>query len=133
MKKILAFIFLVSLISFSQVQFVLADSSTSTKNQALDQLHSSAKGAGLPEESKDPRILASEIVKAFLGLVGTIAIFLFVYSGYLLVTSHGDSDKVGKASKIMTGAVIGILLILLSFSITNFIGNRIQKEINQTK
>ena len=81
---------------------------------------------------KPSLISSSRVIKIFLSLLGTMAIFLFVYSGYLLITSHGESEKVTKARKIMTGAVIGMLLILLSFSITNFVGNKLQENINQT-
>ena len=107
-------------------------STKSTKDSALEQLHAGANGAGLQEQSSDPRIIASRIIKTFLSLLGTMSIFLFVYAGYLLITSHGESEKVTKARKIMTGAVIGMLLILLSFSITNFVGNKLQESINQT-
>ncbi|EKE07505.1 MAG: hypothetical protein ACD_18C00064G0004 [uncultured bacterium] len=103
----------------------------STKNSAIQQLNASASGAGYTHTAIDPRIMAANIIKIFLGLIGTVAIFLFVYAGYLLITSHGDSAKMGKASKIMTGAMIGILLILLSFSITNFVGKKLQQGITQ--
>ncbi|OGH85864.1 MAG: hypothetical protein A2493_02350 [Candidatus Magasanikbacteria bacterium RIFOXYC12_FULL_33_11] len=131
-KIILTLIFSVLFLSPS---FSLAQTNTSTKStkdSALEQLHAGANGAGLQEQSSDPRIIASRVIKIFLSLLGTMAIFLFVYSGYLLITSHGESEKVTKARKIMTGAVIGMLLILLSFSITNFVGNKLQENINQT-
>jgi branched-subunit amino acid transport protein AzlD len=136
MKNIFRALFFISisLVFFSQNNFVLAETPTttsSTKDSALQQLHAGAKGAGLQEESTDPRIIASKIIKIFLSLVGTVAIFLFVYAGFLLITSHGESEKVKKASKIMTGAVIGILLILLSFSITNFVSNKVQDSITR--
>jgi hypothetical protein len=115
---------------FSSTNLVLA---TTTQGMALEQLHAGADGAGITKESPDPRIVAAKVIKNFLGLLGAMAMFLFVYAGYLLITSHGESEKLGKASKIMTGAVIGLLLILLSFSITNFVGNKIQQSINQER
>ncbi|PIZ95795.1 MAG: hypothetical protein COX80_03625 [Candidatus Magasanikbacteria bacterium CG_4_10_14_0_2_um_filter_33_14] len=131
-KIILTLIFSVIILSPSLSLAQTNTSTKSTKDSALEQLHAGANGAGLQEQSSDPRIIASRIIKTFLSLLGTMSIFLFVYAGYLLITSHGESEKVTKARKIMTGAVIGMLLILLSFSITNFVGNKLQESINQT-
>ena len=104
---------------------------TSTKSSVIEQLNAGAKGAGLEAHGTDPRIFATRIIEVFLGLIGTMAMFLFVYAGYLMITSHGDGTKVEKARKIMTGAIIGIFVILLSFSITNFVGRKLQEKINQ--
>lgn len=106
--------------------------STSTKAAALEQLNIGGKGAGYENVPSDPRAITAKVIDVFLGLIGTVAVFLFVYAGYLLITSHGDEGKLTKARQIMTGAIIGILVILLSFSITNFVGKKLQQNINET-
>jgi len=126
----LALVFVVGLFVVSK-DFVLA-TTTTTRGSAIEQLNAGGIGAGFANVPADPRVIATRIIDVFLGLIGSVAIFLFVYSGYLLITSHGDPDKFTKARKIMTGAIIGILLILLSFSITNFVGKKLQQNINQT-
>ncbi|MFA7314588.1 MAG: hypothetical protein WC025_01490 [Candidatus Magasanikbacteria bacterium] len=131
-QRLILFLFLFFVFSFTfDIKSVLAETS-STKSSAIDQLHAGAEGAGIAIDSTDPRIIATKVIKIFLSLLGSMAIFLFVYAGYLLITSNGDSAKLGKAGKIMAGAIIGLLLILLSYSITNFVGTRLQQNINQT-
>ncbi len=109
--------------------FVLAV--TSTKGSALEQLRAGADSAGITGNQTDIRIIVAKIIKIFLGLLGSFAIFLFVYAGYLMITSNGEETKLTKSKKIMAGAIIGLLLILLSYSITNFVGTRIQQNVSQ--
>ncbi|PIR78085.1 MAG: hypothetical protein COU28_03575 [Candidatus Magasanikbacteria bacterium CG10_big_fil_rev_8_21_14_0_10_36_16] len=113
--------------------YTLSASTTSIgiTQSAVEQLDAGAAGAGYDHTPTDPRIITTRVIEVFLGLIGSMAIFLFVYAGYLFITSHGDTAKLSKASKIMTGAVIGMLLILMSFSIANFVGKKLQQSINQ--
>ncbi|OIO18950.1 MAG: hypothetical protein AUJ23_02770 [Candidatus Magasanikbacteria bacterium CG1_02_32_51] len=104
---------------------------TSTKGSALEQLRAGADSAGITGNQTDIRIIVAKIIKIFLGLLGSFAIFLFVYAGYLMITSNGEETKLTKSKKIMAGAIIGLLLILLSYSITNFVGTRIQQNVSQ--
>ncbi|MFA7245047.1 MAG: hypothetical protein WC070_02585 [Candidatus Magasanikbacteria bacterium] len=131
MKKgkifILSIFFLFAVSLFLPDSLVLADA----KSDAIQQLKASGGTSGYGTDTTDPRIVAAQIVQSFMGLLGSVFIFLFVYSGYLLITSHGDSEKVSKARKTMTGAIIGILVTLLSFSIANFVGKNIQDVANQ--
>ena len=44
---------------------------------------------------------------------------MVIYGGVLYVTSAGDTASVDKAKNILLYAVVGIVLILLSFAIVN--------------
>jgi len=59
-------------------------------------------------------------INIVLGLLGIITLFLTVYSGFLYLTSRGDKDAVEKAKKILTYSVIGLVVIIASFAITNY-------------
>lgn len=65
------------------------------------------------------RALARTIVNFFLYFLGFIATIMIIYGGILYVTSAGNDDNVGKAKKILLYAVVGIVVILLSFAIVN--------------
>lgn len=65
------------------------------------------------------RTLARTIVNFFLYFLGFIATIMIIYGGVLYVTSAGNDDNVGKAKKILLYAVVGIIIILLSFAIVN--------------
>lgn len=53
---------------------------------------------------------------------GAVAVIFIIYAGAKMVTSGGDQKKVDSARKTMTWAIIGLILILLSFAIVNFLG-----------
>jgi len=54
---------------------------------------------------------------------GTIALFLIIFSGIKFITSGGDPKQVEGARKTAVWAIIGLVVILLSFAIVNLISN----------
>jgi len=75
--------------------------------------------AGLPQQSLP--ILIARIIRAVLGVLGIITVILVIYAGFLYMGSHGDPAKVAKAKKIITNAVIGLVIIFSSYSIASWI------------
>ncbi|MDO8435094.1 MAG: Ig-like domain-containing protein, partial [bacterium] len=71
--------------------------------------------------SGDPRIIAAKIIQLFLGFVAIVVLGLILYGGYAWMTSQGDEEKVEEAKKILTNAVIGLVIIIASVAITQFI------------
>ncbi|MBD3311357.1 MAG: hypothetical protein GF349_02570 [Candidatus Magasanikbacteria bacterium] len=65
------------------------------------------------------------VVKAALSLVGIIFTLLLVYAGYLWMTARGEEDKVNKATKIIQAAIVGLIITLAAYSITNFVVPRV--------
>ncbi len=69
----------------------------------------------------DIRIYIGRVVKAFLALLGIIAVALIIYAGFLWMTSAGNPEKIDRAKKIIIDAVIGLLIILSAYAIVAFI------------
>ena len=65
----------------------------------------------------------TRIINYFLGLLGLVAVGFLIYAGVLMVTAGGNEEQVGKARKIITYAVIGIVIILLSYTIVTFVSS----------
>ncbi len=80
----------------------------------------------------DPRIIASRIINVVLGVLGTIATILVFYSGFLWMTAAGDDEQIGKAKNIMTAAIIGLVVILASYSISTFFVKSAYQAVNNT-
>ena len=74
-------------------------------------------GLGTPT---DPRIIAANIIRTILGLLGIIFFALTVYAGYLWMTAGGEDEKVTKAKSLLMQAVIGLAIILSAYGITLF-------------
>jgi len=71
----------------------------------------------------DIRITIARIIRAFIGLLGIIAVLIILYGGYVYMTSAGNPEKIEQAKKILRNAIIGLLIILSSFAIVSFILN----------
>lgn len=52
---------------------------------------------------------------------GTVAVLVIIIAGFYFITSRGDSSKVQVAKNAILGAVIGLIIILLAFIITQFV------------
>ena len=78
-----------------------------------------------PLGNEDPRVIAARIIQVFLGFLGAVALVLFIYAGFIYMTSGGDSKKIEKAKQIMVNAIIGLAIIIMSFAIVSFILSRL--------
>ena len=74
--------------------------------------------------AKNPREIAAKVVNISLGFLSIVAVFIILYGGYLWMTSQGEQDKVEKAKKVLTSAVIGLIIILSAWAIAWFIISR---------
>jgi NADH:ubiquinone oxidoreductase subunit 4 (subunit M) len=130
-------IFFVIALSFGFLipnNFVIATNSTTEKLldsiNAQNQAFEKTSEVGAPT---DIRIIVAKIIKIFLGFVGFLATAYLVYGGYMYMTSAGNETRASDASKIMLYSALGILIILASYSITNFVYNSFQKSLKQTE
>lgn len=67
-------------------------------------------------------VVFNNVIRAALIFVGAIALIFIIYAGFSFITSGGDPKKVQGARQIMTYAIIGLTIVLLSFAILYFIG-----------
>ena len=58
-----------------------------------------------------------------LSLSATIFLALTVYSGILWMTARGNEDQITKAKSILTTSIIGLIISLAAYGITNFVVN----------
>ena len=61
------------------------------------------------------------VVNIVLSFSGVIFMGLMVYAGYLWMTARGDESKIDKAQSIIRSAIIGMIVTVGAYSITNFI------------
>jgi len=65
-------------------------------------------------------ILSISIAKWALGLVGTIALIMFIYGGFTLLISAGAPASIEKAKKAIIAAVVGLAIVFSSYLIVKF-------------
>jgi len=69
----------------------------------------------------DALSLGQKIMRAILGLAGSLALLFFVWAGFKMIISQGNASKFGEAQKMMTTAVVGIFIVLLAWTLVNFV------------
>lgn len=92
-------------------------------NQCIAAVSSEEQKTTLPNPigTTDVKVLIARIISTVLGLVGAIALALFVYGGLVWMTAGGSPDKIKKGKDILVWAVLGLALIFASYIILNFI------------
>lgn len=65
------------------------------------------------------------IINFFLLIGGLTAFFYVLYGGFTYLTAGGDPGKAATGQKYIVNAIIGVVIIFLSFSLINFVINRI--------
>ena len=68
-----------------------------------------------------PQQIAALIIQAVLTFLGIIFIALIIYGGFLYMTAMGESEKVKKGKNVIIYSVIGLIIILTAYAITNFV------------
>ena len=57
-------------------------------------------------------------------LAGLAAVIIIVVAGIMYAISSGDSGKITKAKNMILYAVVGLVIVLSAFAITNFVSGR---------
>jgi len=111
MKKLL-FFSLFLLITFFYVSFAMAEGtgpavgSGSSGGKSEPVTLTNPLGTGVT-----PQIFIGRIIKAILGIVGSLALVMFVYGGFNIMTAAGTAEKVEKGKQILVWATIGLIVI----------------------
>lgn len=71
--------------------------------------------------NQDVRISVALIIKFILGFLALIFLILTLYAGFTWMTSAGNDDQITKAKNILWGAVVGIVIVLFAYAITEFV------------
>lgn len=72
--------------------------------------------------SKDPQEIVKKFITVGLGMAGGIALLSFLAAGFIYSTSQGNAERTRSAREMMTSSIIGIIFVLLSVTMLQFIG-----------
>jgi hypothetical protein len=105
-KKIISFL-LISLVLVSSIGVCYA---TTADNELTNPLGTTS----IPD-------LIGRIIKGALGVVGSLALLMFIFGGLTWMTSGGNEEKIKKGKGILIWAVLGIVTIFTSYSVLNLV------------
>jgi hypothetical protein len=85
-------------------------------------LFTTAKEAGLTKTgSGDLPTLAGNVLGTALSFIGVLFFALMVFGGFMWMTARGNEEQTKKALSTITAAVIGLIIVLSSYTITSFV------------
>ncbi len=61
------------------------------------------------------------IATGILGVIGSIVLLMFVYGGYVWITSFGREERVTRGKDTMNHAILGLALVLGAYALMNFV------------
>ena len=114
MKKVIVFTFLL-MFSFFLISapYVLAGSEPCTGDSCT-----------LPNPLgtvSSPQVLIGRVINSVLGIVGSLALMMFVYGGLTWMISSGNQEKIKKGRDIILWSAIGLVVIFMSYALTRFV------------
>lgn len=89
-----------------------------------------ASDAGLG--STDLVTTIASIIQVALGFLGIVAVVIILLGGFKWMTSGGSEDKVKGAKKLIFSGIIGLVIVLSSFAIAQFVVGSISTATTKT-
>lgn len=80
-------------------------------------------GATLTLGTADLKETVVNILNLVLGLLALIAVIMVIIGGFTWLTAGGNEEKVDKAKKIISSAVIGMIIVLLAWAIVIYVAD----------
>ena len=124
-RKIIALIVLTFIFSFNIifVETILASPKTTstTTTSTVSLVPQGTKYNTGDYELNDFVQVGVNVTKIILGTVGSLSLLMFVYGGVMMLISAGNSEQVSKAKGIIMAAIIGLVIVFVSYIIVSFV------------
>jgi hypothetical protein len=75
---------------------------------------------GLPKDQPIPTLLG-KIINSVLGIIGSLALVMFIYGGATWMLSVGNQEQVTKGKNILIWATAGIVVIFTAYALVRFV------------
>ena len=85
-----------------------------------DQSDAFRQSAGFQEGLTIGGVIAT-VIKAVLGFLGIIFVIIIIINGFKWMTAGGNEDQVKEAKQSIKNATIGLIIVLMAYSITHFV------------
>ena len=73
----------------------------------------------------------SAIIRTILGFLGIVAVVIILFGGFQWMTAGGSPEKVKGAKTLIIQGIIGLVIVLCSFAIAQFVISSIVSATNQ--
>ncbi|MBU2542304.1 pilin [Patescibacteria group bacterium] len=94
-------------------------------------LKATQKAAGLSDAGSVP-VIVGNVLGSVLSLVGVLFFALMLYGGIVWMMARGNQEDEKKALSTITAAIIGIVIVVSSYAITNFVFEGMKGNVGGT-
>ena len=74
-----------------------------------------------PIKCEDAKCLAVQIIRIFLASISIVALAMFMYGGFVFLTSGGNPEAVKKGKETLLWSSIGLAIIIASWAIVTYV------------
>ncbi len=74
-----------------------------------------------PLKANSVPALIGNVINGVLGVVGSLALLMFIYGGFTWMLSGGNSSAVERGKNILMWAAIGLVIIFMSYALVSFV------------
>jgi hypothetical protein len=126
-KIIITFLLVLSIVFLFNVNLSLADDTDKSKNVPGGCTDGTCEEVKLNNplggEGDDVSVntIIGRVINAILGVIGSLALLMFVYGGITWMTSSGSPEKIKQGRDIIIWSVIGLAIIFFSYALVNFV------------
>lgn len=87
-------------------------------------LGSTARESGVPTKTNLAGMIG-RVIGGLATIMGSLFLALIIYGGFLYMTAQGNDEKIKKAKSVITGSIIGIIIIFSAYALVGFVINNI--------
>jgi hypothetical protein len=95
----------------------------------------STTDVGLPDAgrsnlpSTEPAVIVKGIINTLIALLGLITVIIIIIAGFKYLTSGGNDEKIDEAKKLLWSGVIGLIIVLGAFGLTQFVLQKLVSDV----
>jgi hypothetical protein len=80
-------------------------------------------GPMLGLNSADLGTVVVRVIQLALGYLGLIAVMMILIGGFMWMTSAGNEERIASAKRMLSAAIVGTIIVMLSWAIVSFVVN----------
>ncbi len=78
-----------------------------------------------PTGDEDILTMAQRVIRLVILLAALVCVAILIAAGYSYITAAGDEQKIEKATKTLTYAIVGLVICFISVILVEFVLNRV--------
>ena len=121
-KYIFIFIFVIFFVAtiFSNL-FLVANETSAAGTEDQGSTPAGTVPLNNPLGTSDFNVLVGRIIFAILGVVGSLALVMFIYGGLVWMLAAGNAEAVTKGKNILIWATVGLVIIFTAYALIKFV------------